>query len=434
MHPIPWFIWLSPLAALLLLWGSLRLRRRQRLLADMPTSKVAGVFMGLSELKGTAECETPCTSQLAASRCVHYSFSVEEQWSRLVTTTTTDSKGKTQTHTRRESGWTTVRSGGETVDFYLQDETGAVRVRPEGAKIEPVVLFDQTVSRGDPLYYAKGPASAVANSDHRRRFVEHGIPLHTALYVVGPARERDDVVAAEIAADKDAELFLISTRSEEKVQSGYGAWSWVCLFLGLAALVGGLLIYQHQTRQPVQPVPGIILVAAYLAVFALGWMWMVYNSLVGLRERTRQAWSLIEIQLKRRHDLIPTLAAACAGLASHERETQTALAALRTQQQATAPGQPGADFAGVAGELRVVIERYPALMAQEGFAKLHRELVETEQRVALARAYYNDIATALATRLEQVPDRWVAALGRMQPQPLLYAENFERASVNVKFA
>ena len=281
---MPWFIWLSPLLAVLFLWGSLRLRRRQRLLADMPTSKVAGVFMGLTELKGLAECEAPCTSYLAQSRCVHYRYSVEEHWSRLVTTTTTDSKGKTRTHTRRESGWTTIGSGTETAEFYLKDETGTVRVRPAGAKIEPLTLFDQTASRGDPLYYAKGPASAVANSDHRRRFVEHGIPLHTALYVVGPARERDDVVAAEIAADKDAEMFLISTQSEEKVQSGYGLWSWVCLTLGLAALVGGLLFLGNQPRANVLPWHAIVLVAAYLAFFALGWTWMVYNSLVSLRE------------------------------------------------------------------------------------------------------------------------------------------------------
>jgi hypothetical protein len=178
----------------------------------------------------------------------------------------------------------------------------------------------------------------------------------------------------------------------------------------------------------------IVLLATYPVVFTLGWTWMVFNSLVGLRERTRQGWSLIEIQLKRRHDLIPALAAACEGLAAHESETQTALAALRTQRQATAPGEPGAGFAGVAGELRVVIERNPALMAQAGFAKLHQELVETEQRIALARAYYTDIATAYATRLELVPDRWAAALGGMKPQPLLHAENFERALVEVKFA
>jgi hypothetical protein len=113
---------------------------------------------------------------------------------------------------------------------------------------------------------------------------------------------------------------------------------------------------------------------------------------------------------------------------------QTVLAALRTQQQATAPGESGADFAGVAGDLRVVIERYPSLMANEGFAKLHASLVETEQRVALARAYYNEIATAFATRLEIVPDRFVAALAGMKPAPLLHAQNFERAPVVVNFA
>jgi len=431
---MPWFIWLSPLAAVLLLWGSLRLRRRQRLLADMPTSKAAGVFVGMSEVKGSAECESPCTSFLAGAVCVLYQYKVEERWSRLVTTTTTDKDGRSHTQTRTESGWTAVATGNNSADFYVKDDTGAVLVRPEGAKIEPLTLFDETASRGDPLYYAKGPAMAVANSDHRRRFVEYGIPLHTPLYVVGRARERADVVAAEIAAAKEAELFLISTRSEEKVQSGYGAWSWVCLFLGLACLLAGLWILEDQRHAPFMPWRYVGVGAGYLAAFGVGWVWMVYNSLVGLRERTRQGWSLVDVQLKRRHDLIPGLAAACAGLAAHESGVQTALAALRGQQQATPPGAPGADFAGVAGELRAVVERYPALMAQEGFAKLHRELVGTEQRVALARAYYNDIATAFATRLEIVPDRWVGALGRMKAPALLHAENFERATVTVKYA
>jgi hypothetical protein len=430
---LPWCVWLSPIVAVLLLWGSLRLRRRQRLLADLPTSKAAGVFVGLAELKGSAECEAPCTSYLAEKNCVHYGYTIEEQWSRTVTETTTDKDGKAQTTTRRESGWATVGSGGEAVDFYVQDDTGAVLVRPAGAKIEPLTLFDETVSRGDQLYYAKGPDTAVADSDHRRRFVERGIPLHTPLFVVGQARERADVVAAEIAADKQAEIFLISTRSEEKVQSGYGVWSWVCLALGLGALCGGLWLYGDRRQISIVPLHYLAVGAGYLAIFALSWVWMVYNSLVGLRERTRQGWSLVDIQLKRRHDLIPGLATACAGLAAHERETQTALAAMRAQQEATAPGAPGPDFAGIAGELRSVIERYPALKAQEGFLKLNRELVETEQRVALARAYYNDIATAFATRLERVPDRWVAALGRMQRPALLSAENFERANVAVKF-
>ena len=86
--------------------NSLRLRRRQRLLADLPTSKAAGVFIGLTELKGSAECEAPCTSYLAETVCVHFGYTVEEQWSRTVTETTTDKDGKSHTTTRRESGWT----------------------------------------------------------------------------------------------------------------------------------------------------------------------------------------------------------------------------------------------------------------------------------------------------------------------------------------
>jgi len=426
-NSLPWYLVLCPLGAVLLLWLSLRLRRRQRLLADLPTSKAAGVFVGLTELKGSAECEAPCTSYLAGAVCVHYSYSVEEKWSRTVTETTTDKDGKSQTTTRQESGWTTVSSDDETVDFYVKDDTGAVLVRPAGATIEPLTLFDETVSRGDPLYYAKGPNSAVADSDHRRRFVERGIPLHAPLFVVGQARERADIVAAEIAADKQAELFLISTRSEEKVQSGYGAWSWVCLCLGLGASIGGLGLYDAQRQAPVIPLYYVGVGVGYLAIFTLGWVWMVYNSLVELRERTRQGWSLVDIQLKRRHDLIPGLASVCAGLAAHERETQTAVAAIRAQQQATPPGVSGPDFAGIAGELQAVIERYPALKAQEGFLGLQSELVETEQRVALARAYYNDIATAFVTRLERVPDRWVGARGRLPPPALLSAENIERA-------
>ena len=155
---------------------------------------------------------------------------------------------------------------------------------------------------------------------------------------------------------------------------------------------------------------------------------------MGLRNRVRQGWSLIEVQLKRRHDLIPNLLAAVSALSGHERTVQTAIAALRAQFDATRPGVAGPDFAGLAGNLRAVVEAYPELVAHGEFARLHATLVETEQRIALARTYYNDIATHFATRLEQFPDRWVAGLGRMRAEPLLTAASFERAPVAVEFA
>ncbi len=422
---------------LLFLWGSLRLRRKRRLIDDLPTAKTQGVFIGLVELKGTAEVEAPLTAFLSSRRCVQYRYRVDEHWSRTVTETYTDKDGKTQTRTKQESGWTTVADGGETADFYLQDDTGAILVRPAGAKIEPAGFYDVTCDRGNPLYYAKGPPQAVADSDHRRRFVETGIALHAPLYLVGQARERADVIAPEIAADKEAPIFLISTRTEEKVRAGLGRGIWALALLGVIAFLGGYALRNHGGwhRPFVECLPSYAeLVAAYVGLAVLGWVWMAFNSLVGLRNRVRQAWSLVDVQLQRRHDLIPRLVETVAALRTHEAATQTALAALRNQLTATPPGVSGPDFSGCAPALRAVVEAYPNLKSDAAFLALQRQLAETEQRIALARAYFNDIATFLNTRLEIVPDRWLAVLGRMQPQALLAATDFERAPVSVKLA
>src|ERR1019366_9312284 len=112
----------------------------------------------------------------------------------------------------------------------------------------------------------------------------------------------------------------------------------------------------------------------------------------------------------------------------------TAVAGLRAQLSATRSGDPGPDFAGIAGTVRAVAERYPNLMAQEGFSRLQGQLVETEQRIALARAYYNDIATHFSTRASQIPDAWLAAVGGIRSEPLLAAADFERAPVRVSLS
>jgi len=433
-----WIAGIGASLSLLLTWLSLHLRRKERLLHDLPTSKVSGVFIGLTELKGNAECSRPLSAPLSEQEVVHYSFVVEERWTRLVVETYTDKDGKTQTRTRTEIGWASVESGAEHTRFFLRDETGCILIRPEGASIEPACLLSHECGPGDPMYYAKGPRGAVADSDHVRRFREQGIQLGAELFVVGQAREREDVVAPEIAADRHADLFLISTRTEDKVRSGYGVGSWFSLFgaLVLVSAAGWLAAVRHPSYVEGAPLPARIAAAglcAVLALWGLCWVWMVYNSVVSLRQRVRQGWSQIEVELKRRNDLIPRLNAVLSAQQRHERSLQEGLAALRTQAEATAPGLAGPDFNGVASVLRTVIEDYPELGAQAGFLELHRELVNTEQRIALAREYYNNIATQYATRLERVPDRWVAVLGGLRPEPLLHAEGFERAEVRVDF-
>ena len=231
-------------------------------------------------------------------------------------------------------------------------------------------------------------------------------------------------------------MFLISTSTEEKISASLGGWIWLWGALGLLISAIPLIVMLVEKTQayPLDMVRlGLVPPAIYLAVGVIAWVWLVYNRLIALRQRVRQASSLIEVQLKRRADLIPRLVAIVAGVKDHETQVQTALAALRAQAMATPIGVAGPDFTGLAVSIRAVAEAYPQLKAQESFAALQAQLVETEQRVALARAYYNDIATQWATRLAIIPDRWVAALGAMRPEPLLVASDFERAPVEVDF-
>jgi len=424
------------LIALLFLFFSIRAGRKRRLVENLPTSKTAGVFIGLVEVKGTAEVEQPLVSYLAEHKCVYYSWNVDEHWSRTVTETYTDSDGKTKTRTRTESGWTTVASGTDQKSFYVKDDMGIVLVQPEKAKIEAKTIVDRSCGIIDPMYYGKGPALAVADSTFVRRFVERAISMHAPLYVVGPARERKDVVAPEIAFNKDAEMFLISTRTEDQIRRGLGWKYWLLLIFGLIFAVGGMVLRDVLIKQNPRLEIAIYMLAAaaYLAAWLLGWIVMVYNSLVSIRGRVKQGWSNVYVQLKRRSDLIPRLIDVVKGMRDYEKSVQTQLGELRSQSTATSSSDDGSEPKSVSPVISAIVERYPELSSNTLFVNLQKELIETEQRIALARAYFNEIATFYNTRLERVPDRFIANLGGMRPQTLMAAEDFARAPVKVNFA
>jgi hypothetical protein len=160
-------------------------------------------------------------------------------------------------------------------------------------------------------------------------------------------------VAAEIAYDERAPLYLISTRSEKQVESGLGWASWGLAFLALCLTAAGIFFGRYDQRD--LPIPEwIVGGTAFLVAWVLGWFWMAFNSIIALRQRVRNAASLIDIELKRRHDLIPSLMAAVQGYRDHESTLQKELAALRTQMGATLPGSPGPDPAALLPSLRVI--------------------------------------------------------------------------------
>jgi hypothetical protein len=433
----PFLPWLGAALAVFSVVASLRACHRKRLIDNLPTSKTQGVFIGLVELKGTVQCGQPLVSYLAGTPCVYYSYDIEERWSRLVTETESDGKGGTRTVTRQESGWITVDQRLESTPFYVQDDTGSLLVRPEGARIEALGVFAQTCSAFDPLYYGKGPAIAVPDSDRVRRFTESAIPLQAPIFILGQARERPDIVAPEIAADPKAGDYLISVRTQEEVSRGLGWQIWLFFFLGAVAAPGGHLAGNLAMQIEITPIwTGLFIgeLFLYLVIWTVGWIVTVYNSLVELRQRVEQGWSQVDIQLKRRHDLIPNLVDTVKGYRDHEASTQEAVTALRSQLSATPPGQAGDDFRSVQNPINLLKEAYPELKADQNFLALQKSLSDTEQRIALARSYFNSIATFYNTRLQVVPDRYIAALGAMQPRALMEANDFERAPVEVSFA
>jgi hypothetical protein len=408
---------LTVLLALAALVQALRLERRWRLVRDLPVSRAGGVFVGLVEVVAAIRSGTPLTSHLAGQACAWYRWSIEESWSRQVTETTTDSKGRTSTSTRTESGWSTIASGGEQAPFELVDDSGSVRVVPDGASVDAEVAVAVDCGRSSPWYYGKGPQQAIANSDHQRRFSESLLPLAATCSVIGHARQQPGLDALEIARDAGSPIFAISLKGAPSIARGY-FWSGLALKLaGLAVAVLGAR-YAGGLQDPDWTVP-LLAGAGYLLACLGGWALLVHNSLVELRARVRQAWANIDVQLKRRYDLIQALVPLIAGITGHEARTQTTLATLRSQLQATPPGQPGGDPVAVAPQLLAVAEAYPTLVSQGQFSHLQQSLTDCEGRIALARTYFNDIATSWNTRLERVPDVLVARLSAMRPQPLL---------------
>jgi LemA protein len=165
----------------------------------------------------------------------------------------------------------------------------------------------------------------------------------------------------------------------------------------------------------------------------------VYNGLVRARNEVKNAWSSIDVQLKRRHDLIPNLLETVKGYAAHERGTLDAV--VKARQQAVS-------FTGSVEErgkvenmltqslrsLFAVAEAYPDLKANQNFIKLQEELSGTENKIGFARQYYNDATMRYKNRIEMFPSNVIAGIFNFQPEPFFQVEEAaERAVPQVKF-
>jgi LemA protein len=167
----------------------------------------------------------------------------------------------------------------------------------------------------------------------------------------------------------------------------------------------------------------ILLAAAGVVVF---WFIGAYNSLISLKNQVANAWKQIDVQLKRRHDLIPNLIETVRGAMSFERDTLEAVVAARNQAIAVERGnasvaqtaQVESQLTSALGRLMVVVEAYPDLKATGNVAQLQEELTSTENKISFARQMYNDTATLYNTKQQQFPTNLVAGMASATPAEL----------------
>jgi LemA protein len=176
----------------------------------------------------------------------------------------------------------------------------------------------------------------------------------------------------------------------------------------------------------------ILIVVAVLAVIG------IYNSLVALRQKVKNAWSQIDVQLKRRYDLIPNLVETVKGYAKHERETlervvqarNAAVSAQGVEQQAQAENV----LTGALRQLFALSESYPDLKANQNFLKLQEELATTENRISFARQHYNDTTATYNTKVQSFPANMLAGMFGFVSEPFFEIEEAaQREAPKVQF-
>ena len=178
----------------------------------------------------------------------------------------------------------------------------------------------------------------------------------------------------------------------------------------------------------------ILIIVVVVILFVIS----IYNNLVGLKQKVKNGWSQIDVQLQRRFDLIPNLVETVKGYMEHESDVLTKVAELRTSWASASSVKEKSELdtqlSGALKTIMAVSENYPELKANENFSQLQEELQNTENKIAFSRQFYNDIATKYNTKLEVVPSNIIASMFHFEPVELFEAESQEaRKNVKVDF-
>ncbi|MCU1357432.1 MAG: e3 ubiquitin ligase [Acidimicrobiales bacterium] len=452
---------IAGVAALVLIVVCLRSWRKKWEIDDTPSSTCRGVFVGRNEVVGTAvPLGSPLVTPFTQSQVVWFQWHLEHYVS--------DDDG---------GSWNTVEKRSTAAPFWLQDTTGRVLVRPRGADIESVealqeqlgkhfsppysrwqlrqwVLVGEDVqerqrsmvdasflepptTRGGFFDRTSDTAGAISGLSGRNRVTERVIRAGDPIYLLGDATPREDGPGLQFDGAAEPDLF-VSTRSEAQVSKSNGriaALTGVLSLLASAAFVAGLGgMITHEVQWPWI----VATVAVELLVLFVIALTRNYNRQITVKEQAAKAWSMIDISLQRRAELLPNLASIAEGYAGHERQVQETAAALRTGAsavgEATATDQLPSEHGVVTAEAAdrgqrtaaqsavALAEAYPDLKADTVFVDLQRRIADAEEAVASARTFYNDAINVLRDRRQQVPGNLFARMVTVPSWRLFEAE------------
>lgn len=449
--------------AFVLLLASLGAWRKHWEIDDTPTSTCRGVFVGRNEVVGrVAPLYGPITTPFTSTPAVWFEWHLE-RWQ------SNDDGGS----------WNTVERRSTAAPFWLEDDTGRVLVRPRNASLEVdrslceelkgafappysrwqlrqwVLAGEDVIERqrslADPAFeevptssgwFTAGTGEPVSALRGRNRITERVLAVGTPVYVLGEVRPRSDDHGLELVGGVGVGELMITTKAEAEVSRSSARSAWVMGLAGLAAsalFAGGV---SNAIFDRVRWSWPIALVAAELALLVAITLARNYNRQVQVKEQAAKAWSLIDVSLRRRADLLPNLAAVAAAYADHEAGVQAVVADLRAQAATlpeptqALPADPTLVVAeatdrrqrAAAAQAFALGEANPQLKADAVFVDLQRRITDAEEAVASARHFYNQAINVLRDRRQQLPGSLFARLVPVPTWRLFEAEEAARAT------
>ena len=182
----------------------------------------------------------------------------------------------------------------------------------------------------------------------------------------------------------------------------------------------------------------MLVTVGVVGVAVVGYFLAIFNSLISLKNMIARSWANIDVLLKQRHDELPKLVSVCEGYMQHERavfdKLSEARGALVRARGVAERAQAESQLTSALGQFFAVAEAYPDLKANVGFLQLQSRISDLENQIADRREYYNDTVTTFNTRIQQIPDTWVAQWQGMQPAELFKVDEADRQDVQIKFA